>query len=151
MVVAMLAALAVMTAMVFPAIVITSAVAAAMVFGTRTAAVMPATAIESPALTIALPAWLRIQVAGTRALPMTAGPDVVAAIPVPVTWCPVIAATWPRPDFIAQWRRRVTDDDIDPDLGRGSAWQECGSAKNQCCSGKKHALYSRFHGGLRQR
>src|SRR5450830_767282 len=94
----------------------------------------PATAIETPAVRILMPAWWGIAMVATAyALPVTADPDVAMAIPCPVTRRPHVAATWRWRAFITWWWRWRADADIH----RGACLRLCCRRHQHCrCSAR---------------
>jgi hypothetical protein len=105
----------------------------------------PATAIESPSIAALTPFRMLIRITGTGLFPMTLGPHVMSAIPVPVARRPFISATWRRHDLITHRRGRIANNDIEVDLGKCLGRDQCGSADGDCCGSYENSFHSCLH------
>jgi hypothetical protein len=105
----------------------------------------PATPIEAPSIASATPFATLISITGTGPFPMTLGPLVLSAIPVPVTRRPFISPPRRRDDLITHGRRGITNNDIEADLGECLGRDKCGSADGNRCSNYEESFHSRLH------
>jgi hypothetical protein len=102
----------------------------------------PATAIESPSIAGLAPFRTLVRITGPAVFPMTLGPLVMSAIPVPVTGRPFISPTRRRDDLITHGRGSITNDDIEVDLGKCLGRDKCSSADGDCCSNYENSFHS---------
>jgi hypothetical protein len=118
-------------AVISASVVITPVIAATVVTIPSTLfALAPATAAQLPSIASLAPFRPIVLIACARSFPMPAGPDVPAAVPVPITRRPQVSDAWRRHAFIPWRRRRCSNRDIDADLRHCLAWHK--SCSTQC-------------------
>ena len=76
-------------------------------------AMAPAATVEFPTVVTLRPDWTGVSVARADAFPMTLGPHVAAAVPVPVTRRPLVTTACGWHDFMARrWRLGMDHDHV---------------------------------------
>ncbi len=101
----------------------------------------PAAAVELPSTAALTPFGTLIYITGTCPLPVTLRPLVMSTIPVPVTGRPFISAPWRRDDLITQRRGRITNNDIEADLGQCLGRNKGGSADSDCYGSDENSFH----------
>ncbi|MDB5764743.1 MAG: hypothetical protein JWQ21_3738 [Herminiimonas sp.] len=102
---------------------------------------LPSAAVQTPAIIALLPFRTLIILAGAYAFPMTSGPHMLSAIPIPITRRPFISPARGWHDFIS-WRGRcVTNNDIETHLRDRLSRDKSSSTENNCCGSTDNAFH----------
>ncbi|PFH07786.1 hypothetical protein BCF11_0124 [Collimonas sp. PA-H2] len=96
-------------------------------------ALAPAAATQFPSIASLAPLRPIVLIAGARSFPMTAGPDMPAAVPVPIAGRPHVADARRRHRLISWRRRRCSNRDVHAYLRHCLGWHEsCGAECYEC-------------------